>query len=149
MKIEFCLSSSCVPYVASFSVLCFVCLRLVYLMLPVSLDCVLFVFVLCALCCQFLWIVLCFCFVCLRLVYLMLPVSLDCQFLIVPSVFSNVYLNTDGEQFFQYQQNDQPPLTIKHKKTTMVLEIQAPYCNVQVQKCGVVNPVNRNPLPTP
>ena len=110
MKIEFCLSSSCVPYVASFSVLCFVCLRLVYLMLPVSLD---------------------------------------CQFLIVPSVFSNVYLNTDGEQFFQYQQNDQPPLTIKHKKTTMVLEIQAPYCNVQVQKCGVVNPVNRNPLPTP
>jgi hypothetical protein len=26
-------------------------------------------------------------------VYLMLPVSLDCQFLIAPSVFSNVYLN--------------------------------------------------------
>jgi hypothetical protein len=34
--------------------------------------------------------VLCFAF--LRLVYLMLPVSLDCQFLIAPSVFSNVYL---------------------------------------------------------
>jgi hypothetical protein len=32
------------------------------------------------------------CFVFLRLVYPMLPVSLDCQFLIVPSVFSNVYL---------------------------------------------------------
>ena len=31
------------------------------------------------------------CFVCLRFVYHMLPVSLDCQFLIAPSVFSNVY----------------------------------------------------------
>ena len=36
-------------------------------------------------------IVLCYWFVCLRLVYPMLPVSLDCQFLIAPSVFSNVY----------------------------------------------------------
>ena len=34
-----CFSSSCVPYVASFSVLCFVFRRLVYPMLPVSLDC--------------------------------------------------------------------------------------------------------------
>jgi hypothetical protein len=33
-----------------------------------------------------------FCFVFLCLVYLILPVSLDCSFLIVPSVFSNVYL---------------------------------------------------------
>ena len=41
---------------------CLVCLRLVYPMLPGSLDC--------------------FCFVCLRLVYPMLPVSLDCSFLI-------------------------------------------------------------------
>jgi hypothetical protein len=49
---------------------CFACLRLVYLMLSVSLDC--------------------FCFACLRLVYLMLSVSLDCQFVIAPSVFSNV-----------------------------------------------------------
>jgi hypothetical protein len=31
------------------------------------------------------------CFVFLRLVYSMLPVYLDCPFLIVPSVFSNVY----------------------------------------------------------
>jgi hypothetical protein len=57
---------------------CFVCLRIVYPMLPVSLDCLssscvpnvaslsgLFVFVLCTQCCQSLWI--------------------------VPSVFSNVY----------------------------------------------------------
>jgi hypothetical protein len=36
-------------------------------------------------------IVLCFCFVFLRLVYHMIPVSLDCQFVIAPSVFSNVY----------------------------------------------------------
>ena len=74
----FCLSSSCVPYVASFSGLCCVF--------------VLFVVVLCTLCCQVLWIVLCVCFVCLRLVYPMLPVFLDCPFLIAPSVFSNVYL---------------------------------------------------------
>ena len=112
--------SSCVPYVASFSwlsvsdypfVLCTLCcqflwivrfwlpLRLVYPMLPVSLDCPFFItpsscvpyvtsfsglsvsdypFVLCTLCCQFLSIVS---FVlALRLVYPMLPVSLDCQF---------------------------------------------------------------------
>jgi hypothetical protein len=40
-------------------------------------------------------IVLCFCFVCLFLVscvsYVASFVSLDCSFLIVPSVFSNVY----------------------------------------------------------
>ena len=36
--------------------------------------------------------VLCFCFVCLRLVYPMLPVYLDCSYLIVLSVFSNVYV---------------------------------------------------------
>ena len=35
----------------------FVCLLLVYPMLPVSLCCVLFVSFLCTLCCQFLWIV--------------------------------------------------------------------------------------------
>ena len=57
--VVFCLSSYCVPYVASFSVLCFVCLRIVYPMLPVSLCCVLFVFVLCTLCCQFLCVVCC------------------------------------------------------------------------------------------
>jgi hypothetical protein len=63
---------------------CCVFLRLVYSMLPVSLffssSCVpyvtsfsgLFFFVLCTLCCQFLWIVF------LRLVYPLLPVSLDC-----------------------------------------------------------------------
>jgi hypothetical protein len=38
-------------------------------------------------------IVLCFRFVLLRFVSPMLPVSLDCQFLIVPSVFSDVYIN--------------------------------------------------------
>jgi hypothetical protein len=36
--------------------------------------------------------VLCFCFVFLRLVYPMLSVSVNCPFLIVPSVFSNVYI---------------------------------------------------------
>ena len=73
----------------------FCCLRLVYPMLPVSLDCFCFVvFVLCTLCCQFLWIVFVLLssscvpyvasfsgfvlFCCLRLVYPMLPVFLDC-----------------------------------------------------------------------
>jgi hypothetical protein len=56
------LSSSCARYVASFSGLS---LRLVHGMLPVSLDCP---FVLCTVCCQFLWI--------------------------VSSVFSNVYLES-------------------------------------------------------
>ena len=84
----FCFSSSCVPYVASFSgkaliyVIC-VCLLYTYCVF------VLFFFVLCTLCCQFLWEgsylrylclltinVLCFCFVFLRLVYPMLTVSL-------------------------------------------------------------------------
>ena len=84
----FCFSSSCVPYVGSFSgraliyVIC-VCLLYTYCVF------VLFFFVLCTLCWQFLWEgsylrylclftinVLCFCFVFLRLVYPMLAVSL-------------------------------------------------------------------------
>jgi hypothetical protein len=56
----FCLSSSSVPYVTSFS----------------RLSIVLLVIVLCTLCYQFLWIV--HCFACHRLVYPMLPVFLDC-----------------------------------------------------------------------
>ena len=117
--------SSCGPYVASFSrlsvlyypfVLCTLCcqflwtvrfwlsLRLVYPMLPVTLDCPFLItpsscvpyvasfsglsvfdypFVLCTLCYQFLWIVRFW--LSLRLVYPMLPVSLDCPFLITPS----------------------------------------------------------------
>jgi hypothetical protein len=80
LSVYLCFSSSCVPYVASFSVfffvLCtlrcqFLCvfLRLVYPMLPVSLcfssSCVsyvvsfsVFFFVLCSLCCQFLCVFL-------------------------------------------------------------------------------------------
>ena len=58
---------------------CFVFLRLVYPMLPVSLDCFCFVFL--RLVYPMLPVSLdCFCFVFLRLVYLMLPVSLDCPF---------------------------------------------------------------------
>jgi hypothetical protein len=56
----FCLSSSCVPYVVSLSVL----------------SIVLFIFVLCTVCCQFICIV--HYFVYLRLVYRMLPVYLYC-----------------------------------------------------------------------
>ena len=63
----FCFSSSCVPYVVSFFVLCTQCcqfLRLVYPMLPVSSSCVPYVarfFVLCTLCCQSLWTVFFYC----------------------------------------------------------------------------------------
>ena len=119
---QFCITPSfCEPYVASFSglsifitpssccqflwIVCFwLPLRLVYPMLPVSLDCPFLItpsscvpnvasfsglsvsdypFVLCTLCCQFLWIVRFW--LPLRLVYPMLPVSLDCPFLINPS----------------------------------------------------------------
>ena len=69
----FCLCSSFVSYVASFSGLS-------------MFDCP---FVLCILCCQFLWIV--HVWLSLRLVYPMLPVSLNGPFLIVPSVFSLKY----------------------------------------------------------
>ena len=59
--------SSCVPYVTSFS----------------GLSVFDYPFVLCTLCCQFLWIVRFWLPLCL--VYPMLPVSVDCQFLITPS----------------------------------------------------------------
>ena len=63
----------------------------------VCCNLVLFVFVLCTLCSQFLWIVLFllplrYSLTFIYLVYPMLPVSLDCPFLIALSVFSNVYL---------------------------------------------------------
>jgi hypothetical protein len=45
----------------------------------------------------FIFLVFCVLFLCfvivLCLVYLMLPVSVNCQFLIAPSVFSNIYLD--------------------------------------------------------
>ena len=134
--------SSCVPYVASFSglsvfyypfVLCTLCyqllcivsfwlpLRLVYPMLPVSLDCQLCIspsscvsyvasfsglsvlnypFVLCTQCCQFLWIVRFW--LSLRLVYPMLPVSLDCPFLITPSSCVPYVASFSGLSVFDY-----------------------------------------------
>ena len=90
---------------------CFVFLRLVNPMLPFSLYCPFFIapsvfsnvylsWVLCTLCCHFLWIVhfwlplrYSLTFICPCFVYPMLPVSLYCPFLIAPSVFSNVYLS--------------------------------------------------------
>ena len=86
--------SSCIPYVISFSgfsvfhypfVLCTLCCQFLWIVrfwLPL-VSCVPYPFVLCTLCCQFLWIVRFW--LPLRLVYPMLPVSLDCQFLITPS----------------------------------------------------------------
>ena len=140
---QFCITpSSCVPYVASFSglsdfdypfVLCTQCcqflsivrfwlpLRLVYPMLPVSLDCPFLItpsscvpyvtsfsglsvfdypFVLCTLCCQFLWIVRFW--LPLRLVDHMLPVSLDCQFCITPSSCVPYVASFSGLFVFDY-----------------------------------------------
>ena len=134
--------SSCGPYVTSFSglsvcdypfVLCTLCcqflwivrfwlpLRLVYPMLPVSLDCLFFItpsscvpyvasfsglsvfdypFVLCIICCQFLWIVRFW--LPLRLVYPMLPVSLDCPFLITPLSCVPYVASFSGLSVFDY-----------------------------------------------
>jgi pantothenate kinase len=44
---------------------------------------------------------LCFWFVSLCLVYPMLPVSLDCPFVIAPSIFSSVYLQTKSKNVQQ------------------------------------------------
>jgi hypothetical protein len=96
-----------------FFVLCILCcqylwivfLRLMYPMLPVSLDffsssCVpyvasfsgLFFFVLCILCCQFLWIVF------LRLVYPMLPVSVGCFSSSCVSYVASLYRETGNRE---------------------------------------------------
>ena len=132
----------CVPYVTRISglsvsdypfVLCTLCcqflwivrfwlpLRLVFPMLPVSLDCPFLItpsscvpyvasfsglsifdypFVLCTLCCQFLWIV--HFWLPLRLVYPMLPVSLDCPFLITPSSCVPYVASFSGLSVFDY-----------------------------------------------
>jgi hypothetical protein len=62
----------CCVFVLFSFILCTLCCQFLWIVF------VLFSFILCTLCCQFLWIVLCFCFVFLHLVYPMLPVSLDC-----------------------------------------------------------------------
>ena len=136
---QFCITpSSCVPYFSSFSglsvlitpssccqflwIVCFwLPLRLVYPMLPESLDCQFLItpsscvpyvasfsglsvfdypFVLCTLCCQFLWIV--HFLLPLRLVYPMLPVSLDCPFLITPSSCVPYVTSFSGLSVFDY-----------------------------------------------
>ena len=60
---------------------CFVFLCLVYPMLPVSLCCVLFFFVLCTLCCQFLCVVFCLSSSCVPYVASFSGLSIfDCPF---------------------------------------------------------------------
>ena len=56
-------------------------------------------------------------------------------------------LNSDGQQFHQYQQNEQPPLTFTHwiLKKTMTYDIGDPDPGLnQAKKCGGVKPVNGN-----
>jgi hypothetical protein len=85
----------CCVFVLFVFVLCTLCCQFLWIVF------VLFFFVLCTLCCQFHWIVLCFCFVCLRLMYPMLPVSLVCPFSSIPSLSSNVYFK-DGDVILFY-----------------------------------------------
>jgi hypothetical protein len=127
-------SSSCVPYVASFSrlsvlyypfVLCTLFCQFLWIvsfdypfvLLPVSLNCLFLItpsscvsyvasfpglsvldypFVLCTLCCQFLWIV--HFWLPLRLVFPMLPVSLDCPFFISSSSCVGVIKNGQSRE---------------------------------------------------
>jgi hypothetical protein len=87
-----CFSSSCVPYGASFSVF----LRLVYPMVPVSLDFLRLVYPMVPVsldCLRLVYPMVPVSLDCLRLVYPMVPVSLDSPFLIAPSMFSNVYFD--------------------------------------------------------
>jgi len=53
-----------------------------------------------------------FCFVFRRLVYSMLPVSLDCQFVIVPSVFPNIYLIKIVSLLLQRSENCNIPIVL-------------------------------------
>jgi hypothetical protein len=79
-----CFSSSCVPYVASFSVF----LRLVYPMVPVSL----FFFVLCTLWCQFLWIVFVLCTLWCQFLWIVFVLcTLWCQFLWIVFVLCTLW----------------------------------------------------------
>jgi hypothetical protein len=99
-------------------------LRLVYPILPVYLDCPFLIapsscvpyvaslsglsmfdwpFVLCTLCCQFLWIV--HVWLSLRLVYPMLPVSLDCPCLIAPSSCVPYVASFSGLSMFERRDN--------------------------------------------
>ena len=95
--------SSCVPNVASFSglsvsdypfVLCTLCCQFLWI---VVFD---YPFVLCNLCNQFLWIVSFW--LPLRLVDPMLPVSLDCQFCITPSSCVPYVASFSGLSVFDY-----------------------------------------------
>ena len=60
-------------------------------------------------------------------------------------------LNSDGQQFHQYQQNEQPTLiltelTKRKKKKTMTCDVRKLGPGLgQKQKCGGVEPVNEIP----
>jgi hypothetical protein len=85
----------------SLNCFCFVFIRLVYPMLPVSLDCFCFVFI--RLVYHMLPVSLnCFCFVFIRLVYHMLPVSLNCFcFVFIRLVYHMLPVSLDCP-FFDY-----------------------------------------------
>jgi hypothetical protein len=86
-------------------ILCYVFLRLVCPMLPVSLDCFCYVFL--RLVYPMLPVSLdCFCYVFLRLVYPMFPVSLDCPFLFATSVFSKVYFHINDSIDTNHMRNE-------------------------------------------
>ena len=63
--------------------------------------------------------------VCFPLFFFVLLVSLDCPFLIAPSVFSNIYLNSDGIKSINIKQSEHSPLILtkltEHKEKTTIL----------------------------
>jgi len=71
-----------------------------------------------------------------------------CPFLIAPSVFSNVYLNSDGIKSTNIKQSEQSSLTLieltEKKTTTCDVRNQDPGLG-QAQTCGVVKQVNGTP----
>ena len=60
----------------------------------------------------------------------MLLVSLDCPFLIAPSVFSNIYLNSDGIKSTNIKQSEHSPLILtkltEHKEKTTTCDVRNP-----------------------
>jgi len=79
-----------------------------------------------------MYIILCFCFVFLHLVYYLLLFTMDCPFVIVHSMFSNVYL---------IHASDFPcTLCLLCAPNFVVLLKRCNYfsCNVGIRKCDVI-----------
>ena len=89
---------------------------------------VLFVVVLCTLCCQFLWIVHCWLPIRYSLTFIVsLPVSLDCPLLIAHSVFSNIFVSLPVSL--------DCPLLIAHSIFSNIYCISASFSGLSIVDC--------------